>query len=90
VSRRVWNPPARWAAVPITNCERNEHVRLPRDLRIGQTDNFQSSFGSRADTRGFREGRQGSRERPDRLCEWNRQRCYKVHPYWTSNLKYVV
>jgi hypothetical protein len=47
-------------------------------------------FGSSADTRGFREGRQGSRERPDRLCEWNRQRCYKVHPYWTSNLKYVV
>jgi len=25
----------------------------------------------------------------DRKVRWNARRCYKVHPYWTDNLKYV-
>jgi hypothetical protein len=25
----------------------------------------------------------------DRMVQWNRQRNYHVHPYWTDNLKYV-
>jgi hypothetical protein len=75
---------------PYANSERNEPtMRLPRELRIVTTDDYQASFGSRADTRGFREGRQGRCEKPDGWVPWNRQRCYKAHPYWTSNLKYV-
>jgi len=38
-------------------------------------------------------GRQAVRRGPLDKAEtpktWNRQRCYKVHPYWTNNLKYV-
>jgi hypothetical protein len=48
-----------------------------------------TSQESRADTRGFPEGRQGRCEKPDRSRPWNAQRCYRVHPYWTNNLRYV-
>jgi hypothetical protein len=36
---------------------------------------------------------EGSLGRPRNLTDhpvkWNSQRCFKVHPYWTTNLKYV-
>jgi hypothetical protein len=60
-----------------------------RIITIDDSGSRSPSQGSRADTRGFREGRQGRCEKPDRQVSWNRQRCYKVHPYWTNNLKYV-
>jgi hypothetical protein len=33
--------------------------------------------------------RRGPREQPETPKQWFRQKCYKVHPYWTINLKYV-
>jgi hypothetical protein len=33
--------------------------------------------------------RRGPRERPETPKQWNRSRCYRIHPYWTNNLKYV-
>ena len=85
MSRWVWNPPAGEAAVPITNCERNEPVRLPRDLRIVTTDDYLSQKVAWAP----REGRQGSRERPDRRVDPLSRRSHSFHPYWSQNLKYV-
>jgi len=93
VSRRVWNSPAWVAAAPLTNCERNEPMTRStawkRIIKIDDSRPCLDTPGSRADTRGFREGRPGRCEKPDRQVSWNRQRCYRVHPYWTNNLKYV-
>ena len=90
---KVWLAFFRWQAqagwLQCDEPRRDLTMKLPRDLRIGQTDNFRPSFGSRADTRGFREGRQGSREKPDHPVWWDNQRCYRFHPYWTRNLKYA-
>jgi hypothetical protein len=33
--------------------------------------------------------RRGPRERPETPKQWNRRPYWRVHPYWTSNLKYV-
>ena len=75
------------ARFPITNSERNEpSMKLPRELRIISTDDSRPRV---VVSRGFREGRQGSREKPDRTVWWNAQRCYRTHPYWTESLKYV-
>jgi hypothetical protein len=85
--------PAGMRSFPVTNSERNEPMTLSGLLRKQQSRKErllqEPPQGDSADTRGFREGRQGRCERPDRPGQWNRIRCYRVHPYWTDNLKYV-
>ena len=84
---RLQRTPGMLCSFLFTNSERNETpMRLPRELRIVPEDDYTASVGS---YQRHREGRQGSREKPDRPVWWNAQRCYKAHPYWTSNLKYA-
>jgi len=89
-----WPPGGIVEPFPWTNwlsIEMNSISRILREKPIGNLISLSPlSKGSRADAIGFREGRPGRCEKPDRQVSWNRQRCYKVHPYWTNNLKYVA
>jgi len=89
LASRAMEEPTSWTN--WLSIEMNSISRILREKPIDNLISQQSPLqGSRADTRGFREGRQGRCEKPDRQVSWNRQRCYKVHPYWTNNLKYVA
>jgi hypothetical protein len=52
---------------------------------------FLTSEASAGWSKGNQEAfRRGPRERPETPKQWNRQRCYRIHPYWSDNLKYSV
>jgi hypothetical protein len=61
-----------------------------RDQGIATKDDF-SPLWSKGDQETFRRGALVRAETPrDRVVVWNQRRNYRVHPYFTSNLKYVV
>jgi len=82
----VSRPWARLFATCVRILNESKQLQRPRWMEIVKFDDSAPSQGSRADTRGFREGRQGRCEKPK---QWDRRYCYSVHPYWTNNLKYV-
>jgi hypothetical protein len=60
--------------------------------RIVTFDDFQLPPRSKGDQETFRRGALVRAETPwktDKYRKWNDSRSYRVHPYWSSNLKYV-
>jgi hypothetical protein len=56
-----------------------------REKGIVKTDDFRFR-GVKEHQESFR---RGLREQAETPKQWNKRMAYRVHPYWTENLKYV-
>jgi hypothetical protein len=97
MSSRGWNPAAGRPRVALNNVERNDTVSEPSTKRIGQSRLPRFLFTEeqtwvKVAPKPSDEGSLSRLRNPhlrDYSVSWYRQRNYKVHPYWTNNLKYV-
>jgi hypothetical protein len=90
MSRGVWNPSAGVPGVAFNNVERNEPVssisRILREPPSSRERFLPDASWSKGRPRNLPKRPFGKAETPK---EWFRAQSYHVHPYWTTNLKYV-